>query len=562
MEMTLGKPYGVQLGALSVSSEFFSKEVRNRQNVDAILVAHGMTYVKPPFRWTQHDIDNILMVGTELHKETRDVNLDKLREFTKGFTYKKHFIQVTMSEPILVGKVMTLAERSMDLLMGLERFFSQHKQGILQTSNLDLYIVKRQAFIVFDPRGRTVDCIRDSQGEAALMVLQRLENVYHLILNLSKVNSKGSFKISTLTVTQLIDSKYSLDKFTADSGNPNRRCRSDDYENLETNIAYLRGTLHLYSKVFCGYCGKQSLTTAIMAMVYAKLDPPNSWATTIVDRVFHFGAKLYSDCLQGGPIRNLTLLDIPSKFYVGDTYRAGIIIAPFLKRITPAIKPMRLFCDDPVTPAVRCLMETSPFHCLLLQIDNSCFAIWKMKSTDAFYLFDPQQKDVDGNVDLSEGTSYLFLLGTIDRVCELIVNRISKLPKSSKGTVNIHGLKINELTRLTEKEQKCKPRFKVAKMDCLKPVTADDVEMLEESPSTVDSIAPMLTAEEIKTLRENPPGKLKSAMSSAEETLSMIQRKEFPRETFEVVRCIHSDILLNIFECDLIDDSEHDESCE
>lgn len=561
-DMTLGKPYGIQLGALNVCSEYFPKEVRNKQTLDVILVAHGMTYIKPSVHWSQQDVDNILMTGTELYQETRNVNIDKLSQLTKGFTCKNHFIQVTMSEPILIGKVMTLNDRSMDLLSGLQKFFAQHKQGILQTTDLDLYIAKRRAFFVFDPRGRTVDCVRSSDGESALMVFERLENVYHLILNLSKVNIKDPFKISKVSVTQFMNSKYSLDKFTAMSGNPSRRCRSDDYKFLKDDVAYLCGSIHLDSKVFGTFCGKQSLTTAIMALVYAKIDPPNSWATTIVDRVLHFGTKLYSDCLQDGPARNLTLLDIPSKFYVGDLYRAGVTIAPFLKRIVP--KKKRLFCDDPLTPALRCLFKTSPFHCFLLQIDNYAFAIWQMRSTEVYYFFDGQQNDLDGNPDHYEGSSCLFMLGSIDKLCELVVKRLSVLPKSAKATFDIHGLKIIELTKLSEKEQKCKPRFRLDKPECIKPMTEDDVEAFEEPPSTVDSIVPMLTANEIKTLREKLPEKpehlrkfYEDVVSSIEEKLSTVQA-QYSLEAVELVKCIYSDIFQRLNDDD--DNSTDDAS--
>lgn len=49
------------------------------------------------------------MQGTELYNETKHIQLDKLKEYTKGFVYKKNFVQVTISEPIVVGKMLTLS---------------------------------------------------------------------------------------------------------------------------------------------------------------------------------------------------------------------------------------------------------------------------------------------------------------------------------------------------------------------------------------------------------------------------------------------------------------------
>ena len=540
--MSLGKPYGIQLGALSVCSKEFPKEVRNKQVVDVILVAHGATKLKPAVHWTHQDIDQILTVGTKLYEKTKDADIDQLSEFTKGFNYKKHFIQVTMSEPTVVGEVS-------DLLAGLRNYFTQHKHGILQISNLDVYIAKRLAFFVFDPRGRTNDCVKSSDGEAALMVFERLENVNHLILNLSNVNVNDSFKISPLSVTQFIDCKYSLDKFTAASGNPSRRCRSDDYKLLENEIAYLCGSIHINSKVFSESSGKQALTTAIMAMVYAKIDPPNSWASTILDRVLHLGMKLYRDCLEDG-IKDLTLIDIPSKFYVGDFYRAGITISPTLKRVK--LKPSKFYCDDPITQALRDLLKTSQFHCFLLQIDNNAFAIWRMRNSEVYYFFDGQEKEAD-ETDEDEGTSCVYMVGSIDKLCQIITTRIAMVPMTSHGTMDIHGLKVIELTKLNAKEQKCKPRFKMVKMDCIQPVTIEDVEKFQETPSTVDSFAPLLTVNELKLLRDESSLVVskariyKNIMSSVEKKLEDIEN-DMPLETVELVRVIYSDILRKIID--------------
>lgn len=561
--MTLGKPYGIQLGSLDIGNEYFHEDFRNKQALDVLLVAHGMTYMKSPVHWTQHDIDKILIVGTELYKETNDVEIDKLSQLTKGFTYKNLFIQVTMSEPIVVGKVMTMTDRSMDLQMGLQKFFSKHQYGILQTPNLEVYIMYKKAIFVFDPRVRTMECERSSKGEAALMAFTRFDNVYHLLINLSKINIKGPFKICAVTVTQVTDSNNYPEKFSAASGNPSRKCRGDDYKFMNRQVAYLQGSLNLGSRVFGSCSNKQHLTTAIMTIVYAKIDPPNSWSSAILDRVLHFGTKLYTSCLEDGPIRNLTLTDIPSKFYVGDVYRVAITIAPFLKRVK--IEQTRLFCDNPITKVLKNIIDTSTFRCLLLQIDNFTYAIWQMMSTDVFYFFDGYQKDVAGNRDRYEGTSCLFMTENIDRLCEIVVNRVTKTPRSENSTLNIHGMKVVELTKLSEKEQKCKPRLRLMKMDCIRPMSGDESRKFEDSPSTVDSVAPILTAKEILKLREkqtfekpqhrqitdlNSPSLVcckqklyDDIMSPVDEKPSLILRNDFSRDTFEVVRAVQSEIV-------------------
>lgn len=108
--------------------------------MDVILAAHGMACIKHPANWTNRDIDHVLMMGAELYRNTNQVSLDKLSQFTKGFTYREKFLQVTCSEPKVVGKIMSLGERSMDLYNGLQKFFASYRHALFVTKKLDLYI--------------------------------------------------------------------------------------------------------------------------------------------------------------------------------------------------------------------------------------------------------------------------------------------------------------------------------------------------------------------------------------------------------------------------------------
>lgn len=562
--MTLGKPYGIQLGSLSIDSDYFEDNIRGRQAFDALMVAHGVSFFKNAFDWTQRDIDEIVVCGSELYEATKEFSIDRMSQLTKGFTFKDQFIQVTISEPVVVGKLMTVRERSLDLLIGLEKFFSQHSQGILQTPDLDIYISYCKAFIVFDPRGRSLNCHKCRTGEAALMLFGQLENVYHLILNLSKINVNEPFKISSIAITQIIKSENSPDKFLVVNGNPMRICRTDDFKVLNDYVACLKGNLSLRSKVFEAFNSKQHLTTAIMAAIYAKIDPPNTWTRSILDRVLHFGAKLFSDILRSEAVKNLTLADIPSKLYVGELYRVGIMIVPFLKR--SSLEPSRSLCDNQIAKDIREVFESSSFRCFLLQVGNSTFTAWQVLSSEVFYFFDSEQKDEDGKSDWYEGSSSLFMVGTIEKLCDLIVKRLMMDPQSEvpRSRLDIHGLKLIEVKKLSEREQKCKPTLKLKKKNCIKPMTPEDATAFHDSPSTVDSVAPLLTAHQIRKLRDKVPEKplhrqvsnlnspslvccktreYEELMREVEETSSSVMRTDFPPETVEIVQSVNSEIL-------------------
>lgn len=138
-DLSLGKPYGVQLGLRNFQNEK-TTDLKDLHVVDVILVAHGMTCIKHPANWSNTDIDHVLMMGAELYRNTKNATLDKLSQFTKGFSYRDKFVQITCSEPKVVGKIISLGERSMDLYNGLQKFFASYSHALFSTNKLDLYI--------------------------------------------------------------------------------------------------------------------------------------------------------------------------------------------------------------------------------------------------------------------------------------------------------------------------------------------------------------------------------------------------------------------------------------
>lgn len=572
-DMTLGKPFGIQLGSHNILNDFKTMDLSGQHVWDVITVAHGMTHVKHPANWSERDIDHILMMGTELYKATEDVRIDKFNTFTKGFTYKNNYIQVTMSEPIIVGRIMTMTERSMDLYNGLQKFFKTYQQGIFATSNLVLYIMQENiGFYVFDPCGRDEQCERNHKREAALMAFTSIMNVYHLILNLSKINSRAPFVISNVKVIQFMNKDYVLNEFTAVGGSNQKSCRNDEYEMLDEQIAYLRGNFSLNSAIFEDLRNRHGLACSIMAIIYAKIDPPVSWCRSTIDRVLHFGYKFHMDCLEDPHvIRNLSLPEIPSKFYIGDSYCVQIAIAAYMAH--SRLIHTRFAFDNPITTAL--IQSLNSFRCLLLELDNCMFAVWRTEPASIYYFFDPYQKNVDGDVDFFYGTSTLFVYETIDHLCEHLCERILRIQHCDSTYLKIHGLKITELKKLTKKEQRNKPIFKMANLKCIRPFTADDAQKFLDVPSTVDSIAPLLTkAQQMKALEKTPEEPLyrkitnlnspslvrckseayDDIMASVEKKLSTIKQPQVYDKTIEIMREIYSDICVKIEKCASADD--------
>lgn len=275
----------------------------------------------------------------------------------------------------------------------------------------------------------------------------------------------------------------------------------------------------------------------------------------------HFGYRLHMECLEDeNIIRNISLSEVPSKFYIGDSYLTQICIAPYVSR--SEIKETRVVFENPMADAILKAFET--FNYLILEVDNYYFSLWKTEDSKFFYFFDGYQKRFDGYLDPYIGFSILFSTNIIDYIIEIIVNRILKISKSS---MKVHGLKIIYLKKLTKQEMKSKKRFKVAKSKCIRPFSAADVEQLNDVPSTVDSVAPILSKSQQEILSEKleeKPQHLKitdlnspslalpkqlayhEIMKAIEKKISMVSKGEIKNESIELMRQIHSDILKKV----------------
>ena len=136
-------------------------------------------------------------------------------------------------------------------------------------------------------------------------------------------------------------------------------------------------------------------------------------------------------------------------------------------------------------------------------------------------------------------------------------------------------MKITELKKLTKKEQRNKPIFKMANLKCIRPFTADDAHKFLDVPSTVDAIAPLLTkAQQLKALEKTPEEPLyrkitdlnspslvccerkayDDIMASVEKKLSTIKQPQVFDKTIEIMREIYSDICVKIEKCASADD--------
>lgn len=178
--------------------------VQGKGALECILVAHGYYFITPPSAWNKTIIDDIVKVGTQLFYRQSILQKQK-GDLTRCFQINNYQMEVALCQTEYIGKIMSDKESVMDLKQGLARFFEYEQFGAFKSPGLIIWIMKKEIFYIFDPRGRTTNCSRDENGGASLILLANLENVYHLIRSLSNVNEKSSFKIYTLEINQFIE---------------------------------------------------------------------------------------------------------------------------------------------------------------------------------------------------------------------------------------------------------------------------------------------------------------------------------------------------------------------
>lgn len=62
---------------------------------------------------------------------------------------------------------------------------------------------------------------------------------------MSNQNGQAPFKLCALKITRMSLLKNETEEYTARIGNPNVKCRSDDYERINDHVACLKGSVNL-----------------------------------------------------------------------------------------------------------------------------------------------------------------------------------------------------------------------------------------------------------------------------------------------------------------------------
>lgn len=450
-----------------------------------------------------------------------------------------------------MGKI---SSAGINLMQGLTYFFSKYQNGIFQTTDLVLYIKKDEIYYIFDSTGRSKALERSATGKASLIALTGLKNVFHLIVNLSNVNKNAPFKISSIDLMK-------IDKICPQ--NPiivedyYQKVRPCDIKPLNEELAILSGNLSFNSSLFQKSVNRQHLTSSIVAVVYSKIDPANSWSKRELDNIVKMGTHLYNKLTEKRLYHLLHLNEFPSKFYL-ENFEIKISIVSDL--FCGVFQKKHLFFDNDLCLGLRQVFKDPRIRSVLVEVQSSTFGVWKSRNSDIFYLYDGYEKDEAGEFDAYTGKAHLFITVGIDALSKTFVDRLYNGFDYTGGKIQIHGLFVRKIRKLSVEDVKRKPKIRCDKADDTE--VSRNFKRVRETCSIVDYIDLSITKRDQdylkKKIHEKPIYKRivdlntsyhcmkKSPSSTAQDGQANSNSPETSSETKALINSVRSGILATV----------------
>uniref|UniRef100_A0A1B0G7C3 Uncharacterized protein n=1 Tax=Glossina morsitans morsitans TaxID=37546 RepID=A0A1B0G7C3_GLOMM len=146
--------------------------------------------------------------------------------------------------------------------------------------------LNERVYFIFDVCGRrTTDFNTDEdEGVPMLIGLKTLDNVNHLILNLSGLNEVDPCSVRGLKVIQLVSPSGNIIQRSYGRSPPG-------YEIVNNDYAYVAAKLYLSLNPAALLRNRSALPAGVTAFVVSKINQPATWNTGIVDNIICFAAN-------------------------------------------------------------------------------------------------------------------------------------------------------------------------------------------------------------------------------------------------------------------------------
>ncbi|EZA52429.1 hypothetical protein X777_08572 [Ooceraea biroi] len=370
-----GEARAILRGGYHQGDEVFPEDLRNRQTAANCVVALGMSVVKSPVTWTRKTMDEILAIGSGVHRETRKARPTKTRLKPKDIIRVFHVgvnVLTADVEPNTVTGLVAIAppdpeeekkkkkkgpvekkkpgidrdrkkvvqrERTPPpppilLEEGLRKFFQDNRAGILVTDRGMIGIWKDLGvYFMYDSRARGNQGLLDPYGTACVMWFACMEPLYDVIFaNIDPREKHGTFEICRVIIKTVklaplpcpAGFRPRFDRIASSKKKVPTIAGVEslsEYSVVDEELSVLCGTLHMNHRAFALMNrGLQSTAIAAVAIAVGLLHVPSTWTPDLVDAILRHGDSLHTDSARAARpgARNLSPRELLTVFVVGD----------------------------------------------------------------------------------------------------------------------------------------------------------------------------------------------------------------------------------------------------
>ncbi|XP_046479811.1 uncharacterized protein [Neodiprion pinetum] len=489
-------------GTTHQGSEIFPVAIRNRQTAANCVVALGLSVIKSPITWTKKSLDEILVVGSNVHKETTKARPTRTKikpeDVIRVFYVGVNILTADVEGGTLTGQVAPeppkpeekgkgkgkkTAKPKKDksgkqgkkgvtkrepppppptvmLEEGLPKFFEKNRAGVLMAGRYMVAIwIDLGVYFIYDPRSRDEHGLQADPGTACVMWFACIEPLYDVIIaNLDEKEKYGEYSIARVIIkTTLIKPLPCPAGFRPVQDctappipvSPLKKLTTLDVETLseylyiDEELSVLRGIGHLNDRSFAVTTrGLQSTAVAAVAIVVGLLHVPSTWTPDLLGAIMVYGDQLHADSVRvfRPGARVLSPSELLTVFIVGD-FRANINIHHH------TVAGLLHVYD-----LIEGLTLFFRNNCSgILHLPNVAVAV--MQHYGKFYLVEPFSRDEAGRAT-PDGQSCVIKCETISRMAKIFVSNCNY----KKPTVyTINAVNVLSLHFFSDAKNECPP---------------------------------------------------------------------------------------------------------
>lgn len=422
LKLTLGFPVGIELGSFSIDNTTADWE---HYTLTSCILAIAKSFLKPEVKWSSKTIDNLLQ-NSELLAEVSALVKGKSQGEISIIPLNIDNVQMEIKygSTTVIGSLGSLDPGTLDIYQGLIKIRRSNIFVIFRCRNRIMAIWKHLAWYVFDPCGRSNSCVVGDK--AALISLNKLENVTQLIVNMSDLKENSTYTLSTVKIVRIGENEATSQKPTSNE-EPNYITQ---YKVINGYHAILFSPFHLRHAKF--YEAKnQSMAMSIAALFYSKVFETSKWTVETLSQITATGNHLFKQWSCN--VLRSTLKDLPKSFQV-ENQNVMIQLDAFLESV-PVLEKGR---EHGLFENLKKLLKSH--SSLLLQVDRMYFAVWTQN--DVFYLFDPYPRDEQGDVCIDQlGYSCVQVFSFLQHLSQSFRRNMIQLAPNSK--IYIHAVATN-----------------------------------------------------------------------------------------------------------------------